>query len=384
MDWLSTTLATLKFVGIIVSGIGAIAAAIPKSNAPPPESRMGRLWRELTAKQVGLNIAVIGLLVTFLSQFVETLKTNSDVKADREKYAAEMTALKEQGRTANLSLDSLQDLMTRFDNFGYAVDFKLPTSDPRVAALISELHQLASHGLSAGVPNPANLQLIGIGTPNATIILSPLSWDQPVLSQVLPTLRKLSGVWQAMPLRAGNVWINRSAQSIDDLTKRLSEGTDLFMFNMAFADNNQGGLFYYDTDRSLHIRTSDFLSRSIDNSCWFSDAHIIGTHHLAGAQFVTEMNWSGPSARQQPPDVLTRQIRPDYIRLTVGGSSLFLYDLTTRLSTPVYGQNPNPGFYSEFTFPKEADILAGKGDRPLFVLFDYHLDVANVPDTCRQ
>jgi hypothetical protein len=359
LDLVGIALACVKFLGAIVSGVSAIYAAKADSGTQPSEARSGSARG--TKKQTALVIAVVGLVVAVLSQFVETLHDAAQAREDNRRYSEEMQALETQGRLANKTLDSIQQMLTSFDTFAYESEFDLPATDPRVAALIGELHELAQQPL-AGRP-PAGFTMFNAGNANATIGILPFDWTQPALQQLLPSLTKLSALWQAMPLRPGIVWINRSPLPIANLTQHQAEGTDLFFFNCNLpTPPNPGGLFYYEREKKLFIRAADFHTSASVPGCWHGETPMASIHGISAAQFVTEVDWT-----QSPVlDPLLSSIRPDYIQISVGHSSVFLYNLKTipRKGGTAIGINPNPGFYIETTIPTEQEILDYKAAKP--------------------
>jgi hypothetical protein len=356
-DVVGIALACFKFLGAIVSGVSAIYAARADSEkTAPPEVPA----RSPSKRQTALVIAVAGLVVAVLSQFVETLHDSAQAREDNRRYSQEMQALESQSRLANKTLDSIQDMLTAFDTFGYESEFELPSSDPRVAALIAEFHKVAQRPLAG--PPPAGFTMFNAGTANATIGIMPFDWSQPALQQVLPSLSKLSALWQAMPLRPGIVWINRTPRPIADLTQHLAAGTDLFFFNCNLpTPPNPGGLFYYEREKKLFIRVTDFHASVSVPDCWHGETPKASIHGIGGAQFVTEIDWTQSAA----PDPLLSSIHPDYIQISVGHSSVFLYNLNTTLrNAGTAPGNPNSGFYIETTIPSEKEILDYKAATP--------------------
>ena len=94
---------------------------------------------------------------------------------------AQPQALESQSRLANKTLDSIQDVLTTFDTFGYESEFELPSSDPRVAELIADFHKVSQHA-SAGPP-PAGFTplparpLHFVASSSASLVSSDLNWS---------------------------------------------------------------------------------------------------------------------------------------------------------------------------------------------------------------
>src|SRR5580658_9639901 len=94
-DLVGTALACVKFLGAIVSGVSAIYAAKADSgNTQSSEARAGSARG--TKRQTALVIAVVGLVVAVLSQFVETLHDAVQSREDNRRYSQEMQALETQ------------------------------------------------------------------------------------------------------------------------------------------------------------------------------------------------------------------------------------------------------------------------------------------------
>jgi hypothetical protein len=119
LDW-GTVLTSLKFLGLIVSGVAGYAAALPepkhkKAQKLAPRSWLGRLTRKLLSKEWTLRWVVIGLAVALLSQFVETIKTADEAKKAEEKETEDkqktdklLTQLKKQSRETHQIVTNLQ------------------------------------------------------------------------------------------------------------------------------------------------------------------------------------------------------------------------------------------------------------------------------------
>ena len=102
MDW-GSLLTILKFAGTLLSGFGAIVAAIPDSRRSKRsgKSKLTRVWRRIVAKESGLYIAIIGLVVAVISQFIED-------KLDNQKDAKNK-------QNSDRVLRNILRLETRFD-----------------------------------------------------------------------------------------------------------------------------------------------------------------------------------------------------------------------------------------------------------------------------
>ena len=86
---------------------------------------------------------------------------------------------------------------------------------------------------------------------------------------------------------------------------------------------------------------------------------ILGIHALAGAQIVVEFNWRS-QASSSDPDPLLYKIRPDYLSLSAGQTSIFLQRLTTTIEKPAgpYSANFVLSEFSQAVIPNEKDILS--------------------------
>jgi hypothetical protein len=107
-DYWGALLTTLKFLGVLVAGAGAIVAAAPakpdkETASPPPKSKLGRIANQIFRKETALRWAVVGLVVSFCSQSVET------IKASRENDLASAQALR-QTHAAQVTLENLRRL----------------------------------------------------------------------------------------------------------------------------------------------------------------------------------------------------------------------------------------------------------------------------------
>jgi hypothetical protein len=284
-------------------------------------------------------------------------------KGEAPKYST-INALIETVETA--VLDNVQEGNTRFDRIAYTAEFKLPASEGRVASLLTQLHDLATHGLQVNSIKPGLVAVSNPGSSSATVIFAPRAWNDPSVRSILPALKDLQPVWDAMPLLPGGVLINRANQPLADLVKRKREGTDLFLYNCKWQQNQQAGLMYYDSNRSLYLTSIVFGAAAADSDqCWFPNGTVVRIHHLANSQFVTEIDWSGTSAEAGHPDPLPSEIALYFINVSVGQSTIFLYDTkVVPREKGIKGANPHIGFYAEAKFPSESDILGSKFAKP--------------------
>jgi hypothetical protein len=129
--------------------------------------------------------------------------------------------------------------------------------------------------------------------------------------------------------------------------------------------DNQNYLIFYESNRKLYIRPTAFDSKSSVSNCWLAKDTLVGIHHLASSQIVVEFNWS-KSPDSPEPDPLLLRLRPDYLRIGVGGTSLFLYHFVTRTQKPegLYSVNFALSDFSEATIPGEEDIKSRRSSLP--------------------
>jgi hypothetical protein len=286
-----------------------------------------------------------------LSQIHEQSTTTNDILKQDNSI---LKNTQEQSTIATTSLHSIQDVLSQFNEVQIDAEFELPQTDPRVAAIALEFHRWAN----SDVPTAANCQGFNLRNRNATIICIPFEANQQTVKTMLPSVGLLSDVWQALPIMTGRVWINRRHKPLAMLLDGKGTASDLFMFNSDFGSDNRGGLVYYESTGKIYIKPSRFYSDSKNRACWFADDAILGIHTLAGAQIVVEFNWrKSPSASD--PDPLLFKIRPDFLNLSAGQTSIFLKKLTTTVQRPMgpYGVNFVVSEFSQAVVPNERDIL---------------------------
>jgi hypothetical protein len=138
-------LTVFKFLGLIVSGVAGYIAAAPeqtkkRTEKPIPRSRLGYAIYRVFSKEWALRWAVIGLVVSLLSQFVETIKSNHDNQQAREKDRQQIARAEEQIRIAQDSLrkidmqsiyaqatlDKVERVVTRFEDLEVHATFEFP------------------------------------------------------------------------------------------------------------------------------------------------------------------------------------------------------------------------------------------------------------------
>lgn len=112
MDLISILLTTLKFAGVVVSGIAGVIATQPAR----PSRKTLRLIvllglqkaaRDLFNKHQALRLVIIGFAVALLSQFLETFKTASESRVQRDKDLAAQANTSNQLWLARQTLDGL-------------------------------------------------------------------------------------------------------------------------------------------------------------------------------------------------------------------------------------------------------------------------------------
>jgi hypothetical protein len=144
----------LKFAGVVAAGFGAMIVAVAeacrgkRSESAQPQP----FWSSATTKQSGLYLAIIGLFVALLFQFVEISRTFSENKAAQTTFSEQMVAtarllaeLERQSVLASNSLEEIQRGITRFEHITVPdAIYELPASEPGVAALSEFLQQSAS------------------------------------------------------------------------------------------------------------------------------------------------------------------------------------------------------------------------------------------------
>jgi hypothetical protein len=378
----------LKFVGIVVAGALGVLGTVTETRNK--ETSQLTIWG-----RCALWLTIAGAGVAFGAQLFDSinqaardkslLQQNNDILSKLEAqsttanksldllHAQSTTAnksldlLQAQFITGNASLDSIQDLLSQFNGVHINAEFELPQTDRRVAALAGELHGWANSDIPElnSARGATNCVGFNLRKHNATIICSPLNWNQTTLSAALPSLKLLSDVWGALPLMTGRVWINRINKPLTTLLNGNSRQSDLFFFNSSFGAGNQGGMIYYESNKKIYIMPSFFSVDSTNSACWFSNNTIDGIHHLAGSHIVVEFNWR-KSVNSSGPDPLLSRIRPDFVNVSVGHSSIFLKGLTTTVREPegLYRANFVLSEFSEASLPNEEDILSGRAAAP--------------------
>ena len=123
-------LTLLKFAGVLVSGAAAIFASTPDKTSASrtkslPTSRFARSLRSVFSKQSALRWAIFGFVVALLSQFVETLKTNTEATEAQHKEQLARLNTSNQVWIAQKSLDSLERMVTRFDTISVSIKYQL-------------------------------------------------------------------------------------------------------------------------------------------------------------------------------------------------------------------------------------------------------------------
>src|ERR1039458_9199676 len=123
-------LTLLKFAGVLVSGAAAIFASTPDKISASwtkslPTSRFARSLRSVFSKQSALRWAIFGFVVALLSQFVETLKTNTEATEAQHKEQLARLNTSNQVWIAQKSLDFLERMVTRFDTISVSIKYQL-------------------------------------------------------------------------------------------------------------------------------------------------------------------------------------------------------------------------------------------------------------------
>lgn len=157
-DWVSILLNILKFLGVLVSGFAGVVAATPdhpkKKSPKAHKTRIGKIAANVFSKNWAVRWAIIGLLVTFLSQFADTIKSSADAADSQTKYEKQMAVadstlgvLKHDVDIANQSLQLMNDTVTNighlispFDSIDLDIVYEIPFSEPLVTNLINHLN----------------------------------------------------------------------------------------------------------------------------------------------------------------------------------------------------------------------------------------------------
>jgi hypothetical protein len=181
------------------------------------------------------------------------------------------------------------------------------------------------------------------------------------LNTALPSLAKLSNLWEALPLEPGRVWINKKRQPVETLVNRSIGPSDLGMFNCNYGENRQGGIIYYESNRKIYIATTLFHAKTEIPDCWFRNAPIIGLADVAGSQLVVEFNWTR-APKSSGPDPLLYKIRPDFIRFSAGDRDIYLRRPATVVQEPkdLYRVHWVLSEFSEAPIPDVDDIFDGR------------------------
>ncbi len=311
--------------------------------------------KTIFSRQWALRWVVIGLLVSFLSQFVETIKTTKESRDAQAKYEAQM-------KVATNSLDIIQEMVTKFQTVHMECEFELPQTDARVAALASEFHRWVTGVLPIfpNLPAALHVPVTNVGTTNAIIYLDPANLNQPAFRTAWPSLQPLSNFWSAFPLMAGTVWINRTNRPVYDIVTLTGRKSDLFMFDNHYGTNRQCQLIYYESEKKIYIKPGTFDCDAKNTSCWIGNSQIKGFHHLAGSQLVIGFNWR-PLMPPAQTDPLRSIIRLDLITLTLDDVNIFLREFQ-KLGAKPKAQNLEflvPDTIWGSTFTNEENILNG-------------------------
>lgn len=185
-------LTLLKFAGVLVSGAAAIVASTPdKTSASPPNSlptsRFARFLRSHFSKQSAVRWAISGFVVALLSQFAETLKTDTETKeAQRIAEHARMNA-SNQIWIAQKSLDSLERIVTRFDEIAVTIKYQL---DPQCDVFAPLYKTLSNLNNAAPDPQPSSTTSRALGPPAMTHQYTPLTYN-PTPAAILGHLPKV-------------------------------------------------------------------------------------------------------------------------------------------------------------------------------------------------
>jgi len=281
----------------------------------------------------------------------ESTTTNDIVRQN----GAILTSTQEQSEIASKSLVSIQDLLSQVDEIHIDAEFELPQSDTRVKELAEEFHQLANLStLPAGRCSGFELR-----SKSATIICQPFDPGEQPPYPGLPAAGTLNRLWQALPLMTGRVWFSKTMKTVAMLTGLDEAKTDLFMFNCNRDTKNVGAIIYYESVRKIYLRPTLFSSTSKISDCWFTKDTAIGIHSLADAQVTVEFNWRKlPNSSEVDP--LLYNMRPDFIDLETGKSSLFLRKLATTIQKPqgAYAVNFVLSVFSQAQLPDALGIAS--------------------------
>jgi tetratricopeptide (TPR) repeat protein len=161
-DCLGIILTIFKFLGIFVSGAGAIVSTTstkPSKKASKPESqlRLVRMIKKIFSKQWALRWVVIGLFVSFFSQFLETMKLADEAKETVAKDRAVQLDTSHQLSLARSSVDKLESqsrlmqkqmlyiehMLGEFDTLSVTFECELFSTNPAVNILLHRMQDLA-------------------------------------------------------------------------------------------------------------------------------------------------------------------------------------------------------------------------------------------------
>jgi len=160
-DCLGIIFTIFKFLGIFVSGAGAIVGTIPakpSKKAPKPESKLWlvRTFKKIFSKQWALRWVVIGLFVSFFSQFLETMKLAKEAKETIAINQATHLETSNQISLAQSSVDKLesqsrlmqkqmlyiQHMLGEFDRLTVTLECELSSTNPAFQILLQRMEDL--------------------------------------------------------------------------------------------------------------------------------------------------------------------------------------------------------------------------------------------------
>lgn len=137
-----------------MSGFGAVVATIPEARRGKRNgnSKLKQVWHKLNTKQCGLYIAIIGLLVAMLSQFVETIKASMENKDAQTKYAAQISVatnslakLESQSLQMQQQLAYLNHMAGEFDTLNIEATYELISTNPDMLIFAKRVSEVAHH-----------------------------------------------------------------------------------------------------------------------------------------------------------------------------------------------------------------------------------------------
>jgi len=280
-DLLGIILTVVKFLGIFVSGAGAIVGTIPdkpNKKVPKPESKwkLVRTTKKIFSKQWALRWVIIGLFVSFFSQFLETIKSSEEAKKTIAKNQAaqletsnqlslarsSVNKLEYQSRLLHKEMFYIEHMLGEFDSLSITFKCELSSTNPAAQILLQRMQDLVP--ISSATPFLAYSLFDDITLENQTkptrsqIIASSHNYAVNVVGYANNPYESLSSVFQKGKGISMNIDEVCSSNWLDSLSSNIDF---VRLVNFIRSPNLAVRIFSRQTT-NLALSDADFFSSS--------------------------------------------------------------------------------------------------------------------------